>query len=117
MRAAMLTPSPKMSLAVDDDVADVNADPVAQRVSLGRAVAALRHRRLDRDAALDGVYGGAELDQKPVASRFHDAAAVLGDRRIDQASARDRLQTRKRGALALAHEPRVADDVGGHDRR
>ena len=30
MRAAMFTPSPKMSLAVDDDVADMDADPVPQ---------------------------------------------------------------------------------------
>ena len=75
-------------VAVDDDVADMNADPVLQEIGLGRAVAAPGHRRLEGDAALHRVHGGGEFNQQAVAGRLDDPAAMLGDRRIDHLGAR-----------------------------
>jgi hypothetical protein len=100
---------------VDDDVADVDAD--AERdPALGRhAAVALLHAALYVHAAADGIDDARELDQEPVAHRLDDAPAVLGDLRIDQ-RAPVILEGREGAALVAAHQRRVADDVGGHDR-
>ena len=102
-------------LAFDDDVADMDADPVLQRLVLRDAVDPIGHRRLHGDAALDGVDGRGELDQKAIARRLDDAAPMLRDRGIDDLGARG-LEARERATLAMAHEPRISDDIGGHDR-
>ena len=66
-------------VALDDDVAEIDAD--AEDDALGPPAApALRrgHRLLDRDGALDGVDDAGELDQHAVAHQLDDAAAMLG---------------------------------------
>ena len=101
-------------VALDDDVAEVDADAEVDR-PLRRDVA-LAHRALDRDGAFDRVDGAAELDQRAVAHHLDDAAVARGDGGIEHL-APDLSQRGERAGLVLAHHAAVADDVGGEDRR
>src|SRR5260221_1383477 len=56
-----------------------------------------------------------ELDEHAVARGLDDAAAVLGDRRIDELQAMG-LEARERPRLVDLHQPTVADHVSGKDR-
>ena len=71
-----------------------------------------RHPALDLGRALHGVGDALELDQHAVAGGLDDAAAVLGDGRIDELEPVG-LEPRKRARLVDLHQPAVADHVGG----
>ena len=71
---------------------------------------------LDRDRAAHRVDHARELDQGAVAHELDEAAAVLGEERLDQLPAQ-RLQPGERAGLVALHEPAVADHVGRHDGR
>ena len=105
-----------MSPVLDDDVADVDADAELDAPVLGLGRLALGDAVLDRDCALDRIDGARELDQRAVAHQLDNAAAVLGDQRLDELLAQ-RLQARDRAGLVGAHEPAVADHVRGQNRR
>ena len=84
------------------------------RFVLRRPGVALDHQLLDRDRAFDGGDDGGKLQQKPIARRLDDAAAVVGD---DRTRCLPMLAHRpRRPRLVLTHKPAVADDVGGEDR-
>ena len=110
----MLTPSPKMSLALDDDVAQVDADAEFDARLVGRAAVAVGHAGLDGDGAAHRLDGAGEIDQQAVAGALDDAAAVGGDMRLDQL-AEMALQALQRAFLVAAHQPAVAGDVGRQD--
>ena len=74
----------------------------------------LAHSTLHRDRAGDGLNDTRKFDQDAVAGRFDDAAFVLGDFRIDEFAAM-RSEPSQRASLVLAHQPRVAGDIGGED--
>jgi hypothetical protein len=57
----------------------------------------------------------SELDQRAVACQLDDAAAMLGDLGLDDLLAQC-FEPGVRAGLVLAHEPTVADHVGGEDR-
>ena len=78
--------------------------------ALRSAIAALH---LDR--AAHRIDDAGELDQEAVAGVLDDAAAVLGDLRIDQL-AQVRLEALVRALLIRPHQPRVARHIGGEDR-
>ena len=84
IRAAMLTPSPKDIIALDDDVADVDADPKLDRIGLGATGVVLPKLSLDFDGAGDGVHGAGELHQRAVAHELDDTTRMGGNRRIDE---------------------------------
>ena len=62
-------------VAVDDDVAEVDADP--QRDAGRRSAASRLDGALDGERALDRVDDAAELDQRAVADQLDHAALVL----------------------------------------
>jgi hypothetical protein len=64
---------------LQEDVADVDADPERDPPILVLASLALGHVLLNGDRAFHGVDGGRELDQGTVAHQLHDAAVILGD--------------------------------------
>ena len=64
-RAAMLTPSPKMSPSLDDDVAEMDAD--AELDPRSRPAALRRPCGLDLDGAAHGLHRAPELGQQAVA--------------------------------------------------
>ena len=104
----------KHVVPVDQDVAEMNADPVHDVVGPRRLRVALGHLFLHRERAFDGGDDRGELDQHPVAHRLEESPAVRrDDRRRRLAPLTHRF---RRPRLVLAHHARIADDVGGEDR-
>jgi len=66
------------------------------------------------DAAADSVDHAAELDDRAVAGALDDAAAMGGDRRVDEVAA-EPSQTRERTILVGAGESAISDDVRNQD--
>ena len=101
-------------VALYQHVAEIDADAIENALRIGGTGVALRHQTLDRDRAFDGGDDRGKFQQKFVAGRLDDAAAVARDdrpRRVAMFADRPR-----RPRLVLAHEARIADDVGGEDR-
>ena len=101
-------------VALDQDVAEIDADAIDDALVFRRPGVALGHQLLDRDRAFDGGDDGGKLQQHPVARRLDDAPAEARAR--SAAPPRDARARPRRPRLVLAHQPRVADDVGGEDR-
>ena len=103
-------------VALDDDVAEIDADAELDASVLRHVLIALDHRPLDLGGTGDRVHDARKLDQHAVAGDLDDAALVLGDLADRPARRRMRLQRSERAGLVQPHEPAVADDVGGQDR-
>ena len=101
---------------VDDDVADVNADAQFDAPVGGFVRIALRHSALLLDGAAGGVHGAAEFDQDAVAGAFDDAAAMLGDRRLQQFATMS-VEPGERAFLVRPHQPAVAGNIPGENGR
>ena len=101
-------------LAVDQHVAQMNANSVDDAFRLGSLRVALGRLFLHGERTFDRRDNRGKLDQHPVAHRLEHAPAVRGDdRRGRLAHVQHRLH---RSDLVLAHQPGVAHDVGGEDR-
>ena len=74
-------------VALDDDVADIDADPKPDRIGHGAAGVALPKLSLNFDGAGDGVDGAREFHQRAVAHELDDTTRMGGNRRVDQALA------------------------------
>ena len=72
---------------LDDDVADIDADAELDAPLRRHVGVALGHPALHLDGAAHRIDDAGELDQQAVAGGLDDAAAVLGDLRIDQLAA------------------------------
>src|SRR5262249_35021771 len=80
---------------------------------LGQSRVALDHHLLDEDRAFDRRHDGREFKQDSVAGRLDDPPAKrTNDRGRGLAPLAHEL---RRPGLVLAHEARIADDVGGKD--
>jgi hypothetical protein len=101
-------------VALNDDVADVDADPEGDAPVVRHLDLALGDTLLDRGGAFDRIDHAPEFDQRAVAHQLDDAAVVLSDFRLDEVLAQ-RLQARVCALLVGRHEARVADDVGGEN--
>ncbi len=114
-RAAMLTPSPKMSLP------SMMMSPIlmpmrkTMRLSSGTSVLSFDHAALNGDGAGHRVDHAGEFRQQPVAGGFDDAAAMGGDCAIDQVLA-DGLERAQGADFVGAHQPAIADDVRRQNR-
>ena len=99
-------------VAVDQDVAQVEADAELDPLVDGHAGIALAHALLEFDGAVRCIHDAGEFDQKPVARRLDDAPAVLADLGVNQLAA---MQARQCPRLVRAHQPAVAGYIGGKD--
>ncbi len=99
-------------VAVDDDVAEIDADPEGDARPGGRQVV---HGALDGHGALDRIDDRGELDQRAVADQLDDASAMGGHRRIEDGLA-VALERIERAGFVGAHHPRIADDIRRKDR-
>jgi hypothetical protein len=79
MRAATLTPSPEDVAAIDDDVADIDADTEFDAFVQRHVDVAAGHTLLDVDRAAHRVDGAAKLGQDTVPGVLDDSSAVLRD--------------------------------------
>ena len=101
-------------VALDQHVAEVDADAVDDALGLGHVGVALGHQLLDGDRAFDGGDDGRKFQQQPVAHRLDDAPAELRHERPRRLAMLAHRARRPR--LVLAHQAGIADDVDGHDR-
>ena len=102
-------------VAVDDDVAQVDAYAEVHPFVIGQARVALGHHPLHLDGTGDRVDDAREFQQQAVAGGLDDAAAVGLDDGVGGGAVV--LEARQRAGLVEPHQPAVAGDVGGDDRR
>jgi hypothetical protein len=103
-------------VVVDDDVAEIDADAKLDAALARDTVIAQRHLALQFDRAAHRIDDAREFDQQPVAGRLDNAAAMLGNFGVHQ-FAPGYLERRERALLVLAHQPRIAGDIGRQHRR
>jgi hypothetical protein len=99
-------------IALDDHVAEVDANAHVDTLAVGEAVVSLGHAALQDDGAFNGVDDAAELGQQSVAHQLEDAAVMLLDLRFEQLFAVS-AQAFERGRFVLLDQAAVADDVDG----
>src|SRR6516162_5308365 len=76
---------------------------------------AFGHHRLHFGGTSEGVDDAGELDQKSVAGRLNDAAAMDSDPWIDYLGA-ERLKPAERALLVGLDQTRITGDIGRKDR-
>ena len=103
-------------VALDDDVAEVDADPELGCAGPRPDRHCAGHVSLDLDRALHGVDYAGELDQRAIAHQLDDASVVL----TISGSMNSRRSALRRACVPCfvgRHHSAVADDVGSQDRR
>jgi hypothetical protein len=106
----------EITVALLDDVANVDADAELDPPFGRQASVALDHPALDFNCAAHRIDGAAELDNRAVAGALDEPAVVGGDGWVDQVAS-ERPKARQRSVLVGPGEPRVADHIGDQDRR
>jgi hypothetical protein len=102
-------------VALDDHIAEIDADAKLDAPIGGNLGIALGHRALHLDRAAHRVDDAGKLDQHAVAGGLDDAAVMRGNFRIGDRAP----QLGQRGVRALlvrAHQPRIPGHIGGEDR-
>ena len=105
----------QITVALFDDVAEMDADAEDDAPVLRHARVALDHRVLHFDCTAHGVDHATELDERPVACTLDDAPVMDCDRRVDQIAAQ-RAQPGERAVFVRAGQTAESDNVGGEDR-
>ena len=100
--------------AIDDNIANMDADAEPHQLVTGVARVLLRDCRLHRDGALDGINRAGEVGDDAVTGGVEDAAAVRRDQPVHDHAAR--LKPVERANLVMRHQPAVAGNVSGEDR-
>ena len=101
-------------VALDQNVAEIDADAINDALIFGSAGVALDHQPLNRDRAFDGGDDGGKLKQQAVARGLDDTSPELRHNRPRPLAMFAHHPRRPR--LVLAHEARVAGNVGGENR-
>src|SRR5262249_49092200 len=107
-------PVAKNDSAIDDDVAEVDANAKADAALLWCVPIAVEHAALDFGGTAHRIHDVAEFDQHAVAGGLDDTAAIFGDLRVDEVTA-VRLQPAERALFIFSLQPRIARDIGGED--
>jgi hypothetical protein len=102
-------------VAVNDHVAEIDADAQLNAVVRRDAAVPVGHRLLHLDRATHRIDGAGKLHQQAVASGLDDAAMVLGDLWIEEFAAQ-RFEAFERALLIRPHQPRIPRHIGGEDR-
>ena len=103
-------------VALDDDVAQIDADPEYDPLVFRDRGVALGHPTLHGDRTGDGLNDARELDQDAVAGRLDDAALVVGDLRIDEFTTM-RPEPREGAGLIESHEAAISGHISGENGR
>jgi hypothetical protein len=101
-------------VAVEDDIADIDADAKLDSLLRFDLAVALGHAALDFYGAAQSADYAGELCQEPVASGLHDPPAMFRYFGIDEV-AQMRFQPGKGALLVCAHQPAVTGHIGGKD--
>jgi hypothetical protein len=101
---------------LDDNVADIDADPELDPAVRRHIGVALGHSALDVHGAADGIDDAGEFGQQLVARCLYQASAILGDLGIEQGRPVD-PQLADCDFLVGAHNPAVTGNIGRQDGR
>jgi len=102
-------------VALNDDVADVDAD-AEPHVLADRSISILlRYGVLHCDSALHGIHGAGEVSDEAIASRVEDPTAIRGDQPIDDDPVR--RESAEGADLISPHQAAIAFDIRCEDRR
>src|SRR5882757_8915547 len=106
-----------MNVAVlDDDVAEVDADPEYDPLVFRGRDVAFGHSPLHGDRAGDRLDDTRKLNEDSVASRLNDPALVFADFWLDQFATMG-SKPRESPGFVLTHEPAISGDIGGENGR
>ena len=97
-------------VAFDDDLAEIDADPIADALCFGALGFGARRRLLDRESAANGGDDASELDERAVAHEFDQAPAVCRNAGIKNLASVD-LQPFMRPGLVALRQNAIAGDV------
>ena len=106
-RAAMLTPSPKIIVTVDDHVTEINADPELEAALARHRLVDLARRTLDFDRAPDRVNHAGEIRQHTVPCGADDPPAMGSNQRVE--STAKLAQRAMCAGFILAHQTAEPD--------
>ena len=101
-----IDPVPKDVVAVDDDIADIDADAEDDALVLGHARIAADHAALDYHRAPDRIDDTGKFDQRAVARGLDDTATMTGNRPVDQRPAMGFQRLQSADLIGL-HKPAV----------
>ena len=101
--------------AIDDDVAEVDADAELEALVSRLRLVRHRHGPLHVDRAPQRRVCAAEFEEHPIARGLDDMTAVLGNLGIDQVRA-DLAQAGERARIVAFHVTAEPDDVGNENR-
>ncbi|MDP6690363.1 MAG: hypothetical protein QF384_12780 [Alphaproteobacteria bacterium] len=101
-------------IPLDNQIAEMNTDTEDNAFVFVDSLISFCHGLLNVDYALDGIDDGGELQQQPIAHRFDDTTAVLGNLGINQFITVG-AQGIQRASLIHAHQARIADHVSRYD--
>ena len=102
-------------VALNDDVADVDADP-KPHLLIGRSIRVLlSYGVLNFDGAFHGIHGAGEIGKNAVARGVEDPTAMRGDQAIDDDPVG--REGAKGADLISPHQAAVAFDIRCEDRR
>jgi hypothetical protein len=102
-------------IALDQDVAEVDPDPVQHTPVLWDALVAFGHHRLHRNRALDRIDHRGKLKQHAVSGSLDETPAMLCHRRIGDGAVF--AESARCTDLVEAHEPRVTGYISRDDGR
>jgi hypothetical protein len=91
-------------VAIDDDIAQIDADAQHQLLRRRDMGIAFGHALLDFQRTLGGFDNAGKFQQQPIAHGLDDTPATGRDRRVDQLSPMG-AQCCKRAGLVNTHEP------------
>src|SRR5262245_15285681 len=103
-------------VAIDDDVADIDADAEFDLAIIRDSRISIMHAGLNLDSTARGVQHAAELDEQAVAHHLEDAAPVFRYGRIEELAAM-LPESAERAFLIGLHKSAVAHDIDRHNGR
>ena len=103
-------------VAVEDDIADVDAHTEFDPSVVGEAGIALDRSALKLDGAAHRIDDARKLNQHPIPGGLDDPSVMFVDLGVEQGASK-RFQACKGSLLVGAHEPAIAFDIDGDDNR
>jgi hypothetical protein len=100
-------------VAIDDDVAEIDADAKAHAIGLGQARIVLVDLELNFGGAADRFDGARELGDDAVPRTSEDAPLMLRDQAVEDLAMR--LERGQSPFLVPANEPAIADHISRED--
>lgn len=103
-------------VALDDQVAKMQADPEHDGGILRLPAIGLCHGLLELDRCIQGVDSAGKFDEGTIPGQLDQAATLPGQYRLQALRAMG-LQASKGAVLVTAHQARIANDVRRQNRR